>query len=106
MAHASNMGFGVIGAGRCQLQLFIRYCAAVRAGRFSIQLLVVIFNFSFSMGLQLWADDFQIPQQRQAIFVAGYATWDICVTFLTIFMLFSGERSRQVYSGCFPDAGF
>ena len=38
--------------------------------------------------------------------VAGYATWDICATFLTIFMLFSGERLQQVYSGCLPDADF
>jgi len=34
---------------------------------FSIWLLVVIFNFSNNIGLQFWADDFQIPQQRQAL---------------------------------------
>ena len=41
--------------------------AVVRAGRFSIWLLVVNFNFSFLIGLQFRADDFQIPQQRQAL---------------------------------------
>jgi hypothetical protein len=45
--------------------------AVVRAGRFSIWLLVVNFNFSFSIGLQFWADVFQIPQQRQALLVSG-----------------------------------
>ncbi|MBI3718112.1 MAG: hypothetical protein HY252_05905 [Sphingobacteriales bacterium] len=41
--------------------------AVVRAGRFSIWLLVVNFNFSFLMGLQFRAEVFQIPQQRQAL---------------------------------------
>jgi hypothetical protein len=41
--------------------------AVVRAGRFSIWLLVVNFNFIFLIGLQFRADVFQIPQQRQAL---------------------------------------
>jgi hypothetical protein len=41
--------------------------AFVRAGRFSIWLLVVNFNFIFLIGLQFRADVFQIPQQRQAL---------------------------------------
>jgi len=45
--------------------------AVVRAGRFSIWLLVVNFNFIFSIGLQFRADVFQIPQQRQALPVVG-----------------------------------
>ena len=47
--------------------------AFVPAGSFSIWLLIVNFNFSFSIGLQLRADDFQIPQQRQALFVSRQA---------------------------------
>jgi hypothetical protein len=46
--------------------------AVVRAGRFSIWLLVVIFNFSFSIWLQFRADVFQIPQQRQALNVVRH----------------------------------
>jgi hypothetical protein len=45
--------------------------AVVRAGRFSIWLLVVNFNFIFLIGLQFRADVFQIPQQRQALPVIG-----------------------------------
>jgi hypothetical protein len=44
-----------------------KMAAVVRAGRFSIWLLVVNFNFSFSIGLQFRADVFQFPQQRQAL---------------------------------------
>jgi hypothetical protein len=47
--------------------------AVVRAGRFSIWLLVVNFNISFSIELQFRADVFQIPQQRQALPVSGHA---------------------------------
>jgi len=46
--------------------------AVVRAGRFSIWLLVVNFNFIFLIGLQFRADVFQIPQQRQALFVVRH----------------------------------
>jgi hypothetical protein len=45
--------------------------AVVRAGRFSIWLLVVNFNFIFLIRLQFRADVFQIPQQRQALTVGG-----------------------------------
>ena len=47
--------------------------AVVRAGRFSIWLLVVNFNFIFLIGLQFRADVFQIPQQRQALPVMRHA---------------------------------
>jgi hypothetical protein len=47
--------------------IFSNMAAFVQAGRFSIWLLVVNFNFSFSIGLQFRADVFQIPQQRQAL---------------------------------------
>jgi hypothetical protein len=49
--------------------------AVARAGRFSIWLLVVIFNISFLIGLQFRADVFQIPQQRQALPVVCNAIW-------------------------------
>jgi hypothetical protein len=68
---APNMGFGVIGAGRCNIN-FSNMASSVRAGRFSIWLLVVIFNFGFLIGLQFRADAFQIPQQRQALIVTCY----------------------------------
>ena len=60
---APYRGFGIIGAGRWQLRLFFRCGASVTGRRFSIWLLVVNFNFSFSIGLQFRADEFQIPQQ-------------------------------------------
>jgi len=53
---------------------FVRCCALVTGRRFSIWLLVVNFNFSFSIGLWLSADDFQIPQQRQALSLAVILT--------------------------------
>jgi hypothetical protein len=49
----------------------VRCCTSVQAGRFSIWLLVVNFNFIFFVGLQFRADVFQIPQQRQALPVAS-----------------------------------
>ena len=63
------MGFGVIGAGRCKLH-HQQYGSSCSGWTFSIWLLVVIFNFSFSIGLWFRADVFQIPQQRQALNVA------------------------------------
>jgi hypothetical protein len=61
------LGLGVVNF------IFSNMAAVVRAGRFSIWLLVVNFNFIFSIGLQFRADDFQIPQQRQALFVGRHA---------------------------------
>jgi hypothetical protein len=64
--------------------------AVVRAGRFSIWLLVVNFNISFSIGLQFRADVFQIPQQRQALPVScNHMTTRQLILSLTIFTCIS-----------------
>jgi hypothetical protein len=72
------MGFGVIGAGRCNFN-FSNMASSVRAGRFSIWLLVVIFIISFSNGLQFRADVFQTPQQRQAQIVGRNYTFAVVI---------------------------
>jgi hypothetical protein len=63
--------------------------AVVRAGRFSIWLLVVNFNFIFLIGQQFRADVFQIPQQRQALSVGGKPSSDpLTMTKSDIFLKF------------------
>jgi hypothetical protein len=74
--------------------------AVVRAGRFSIWLLVVNFNFIFLIGLQFRADVFQIPQQRQALPVVCYAIGQIplimkqLLTLLLIATLFGCGQTK------------
>ena len=64
------MGFGVIGAGRCYLHLQQHGSTCSGLTVFNLAF-VVIFNFSFSIGLWFRADVFQIPQHRKALNVGG-----------------------------------
>ena len=65
---ACNIGFGVIGAGRINPQLFIRYCALVPARRNKFGLWTNDQQYC-NHWASIPADEHKIPQQRQALFV-------------------------------------
>jgi hypothetical protein len=54
---------------------------------FNVQLFVVNFNFSFSIGLRFQAGRYKIPAQQQALPVSGHANGD-------------PERVKIPYFGC------
>ena len=66
-----NMGFGVIGAGRCYLQHQQHGCSC--SGRTNIGEHFILSCTSAKHQQRFRADVFQIPQQRQALLVTSYA---------------------------------
>ena len=71
IAQAANMGFGVIGAGRCYLHQ--QQHGSICSGRTNTGEHFIISCTSAKHQQRLRADVFQIPQQRQALFVSGHA---------------------------------
>ena len=67
--YAANMGFGVIGAGRCYLHL--QQHGSFCSGRTNTGEHLFLSCTSTTHQLRFRADVFQIPQQRQALFVVG-----------------------------------
>ena len=87
--YAHNIGFGVIGAGRNNHQLFVRYYTSVPACWSNGHFIAVVLHLGWTyivgllfVNLYLYifnqqrfrADDFQIPPHRQALTVVCYYT--------------------------------
>ena len=69
------MGFGVIGAGRCYLHH--QQHGSSCSGRTNIAEHFILSCTSATHQHRFRADVFQIPQQRQALFVGGKLKWKL-----------------------------